>query len=325
MTQHVAYSNTTFTSMYTYSMNVSVVDESLRFPVIGDWGASMKYPDRVKNQRETASAMNKWCEQVHCHFIVTTGDNFYPNGVTSPDDVRFNTSWRDVYTGSAVKNLTWYLSLGNHDYGYVGGSRDRHQVAYSRTREPRWWLPELYYTFTKKTEQFQVDFFVLHSNSLQMKTSNYSFQVKWLEEKLSLSSARWKIVIAHHPPYTSGGHGPGTAVMRQHVVPLLETYKADVMFLGHDHNLQHIRKHQVGQGVDYIISGGGGGAQLYSQFPQHVSILRRAGYSVRHFTGSHGFAGVEVNDKSIKIEFYDKMFNETYKYVRSTTTKPSSN
>ena len=34
----------------------------------------------------------------------------------SPDDPKFDDSWRNVYDGEHLKDLVWYISMGNHDY-----------------------------------------------------------------------------------------------------------------------------------------------------------------------------------------------------------------
>ena len=40
---------------------------------------------------------------VGVQFILSLGDNFYPDGPASVTDPLFNTRWEDVYTGDAIK------------------------------------------------------------------------------------------------------------------------------------------------------------------------------------------------------------------------------
>ena len=77
----------------------------VRFPVVGDWGAST--PLGWQYQVKVADAMNQWCRQEACDFVISTGDNIYMNGAESPNDSRFEDRWRKVYDGEAIKNLTW--------------------------------------------------------------------------------------------------------------------------------------------------------------------------------------------------------------------------
>ena len=53
-------------------------------------------------------------------FIVSTGDNFYQNGITGVDDPSFIQSFTMVYDGENLKDLPWYCILGNHDYHTEG-------------------------------------------------------------------------------------------------------------------------------------------------------------------------------------------------------------
>ena len=64
------------------------------------------------------------------------------------------------------------------------------------------------------------------------------WMLEWLEQALSESSARWKIVIAHHPMWSSSGtkHEEGK-VLREVLLPTLCRY-ADAYVVGHDHTLE---------------------------------------------------------------------------------------
>lgn len=78
--------------------------------------------------------MANWCSSNTCEFIISTGDNFYPQGVTSPDDARFDSSWRDVYNQASLVDKVWYQSIGNHDHDGTqpGDGREWNQVMYEK-------------------------------------------------------------------------------------------------------------------------------------------------------------------------------------------------
>jgi hypothetical protein len=60
----------------------------------------------------------------------------------------------------------------------------------------------------------------------------------WLEQALRESTARWKIVIAHHPIWSSSSGKYGQAkVLRETVLPALCRY-ADAFLVGHEHTLE---------------------------------------------------------------------------------------
>ena len=110
--------------------------ENLTMLVLGDWGDTL-----LPGQQQVADRMAEWAEVNSPQFIISTGDNFYPNGVRSVDDRfnphhcfktlslkrfkiffrQFDTKWRDVYNDSSIADLDWYLVVGNHDYGRDNG------------------------------------------------------------------------------------------------------------------------------------------------------------------------------------------------------------
>ncbi len=45
--------------------------------------------------------------QHNVNFIISTGDNFYENGLTGPDDEQFSTSFSNIYTQKSLQT-TWY-------------------------------------------------------------------------------------------------------------------------------------------------------------------------------------------------------------------------
>jgi hypothetical protein len=59
---------------------------------------------------------------------------------------------------------------------------------------------------------------------------SWQSELKELEANLALSTAPWKIVIGHHPVFSSGsGHG-GSPDLITNLNPILQQYGAQVMF-----------------------------------------------------------------------------------------------
>ena len=80
-------------------------------------------------------------------------------------------------------------------------------------------------------------------------------QVKWLEEKLSTDTSKWKIAFLHHPPYSSGGkHGSSTGV-REVVEPIFLKHGVNAVLAGHEHFYERLKPQK---GIYYFISGAGG-------------------------------------------------------------------
>src|SRR5580700_5993775 len=60
---------------------LKVPDSALNFLVIGDWGRCGEY-----FQKEVADQLAKASVGADASFIISTGDNLYPDGVASIDD-----------------------------------------------------------------------------------------------------------------------------------------------------------------------------------------------------------------------------------------------
>ena len=117
-----------------------VYKPGLKFVAIGDWGDDAGAG--VERQKEIAQTMDTWCGRNGCQFIVDTGDNFYPQGVTSVDDVRFDTSWKSVYNLPNIANKQWFISLGNNDHDDEASvpqdQREQYQVKENLRKRACW-------------------------------------------------------------------------------------------------------------------------------------------------------------------------------------------
>lgn len=78
-------------------------------------------------------------------------------------------------------------------------------------------------------------------------------QWEWLDDALASSSSQWKIVLLHHPPYSSGRHG-STPGARQVLDPIVRRHHVDLVLAGHDH---HYERTHPRDGTTYVVSGGG--------------------------------------------------------------------
>ena len=77
---------------------------------MGDWG------DDSVAQRLVPEAMSVYAAENQVDFVMTLGDNSY-DGVESPEDPWFDEGWKDIYfIYESMENLTWYTTVGNHDY-----------------------------------------------------------------------------------------------------------------------------------------------------------------------------------------------------------------
>ena len=265
---------------------------ALHFFIIGDWGRNGHF-----RQKEVADIMHQAGFIIEPEFIISTGDNFYPDGVASKFDPYLKSSFEDVYSGYNLF-CPWFLTLGNHDYrGSVQA-----QIDYTLISR-RWNLPARYFElekpYGKEGEKIQFLFadttpfydpYYSRAGYESVKEQDSLAQKNWIDNKLSESSATWKIVIGHHPFYTSGRRKNRKSFVKDHLEPLFEKHKVDLYFAGHEHDLQHLKPKDVT--THHFISGAG-------------SEVRASSYGIhsKFADSGPGFIIASALDKVILLQF----------------------
>ena len=216
-----------------------------RFMAIGDMGTGR--PD----QHKVAAAMAERAKRDGLDFILTVGDNIYEDGVRSADDPQWKTKLEEVYNDPSLQ-VPFYPTLGNHDYrGSVQA-----QIDYSQRNE-NWRMPARYYTFTRVlADGTTVQFFAIDTDPIDGRQRSAGDQLKWLDEQLERSEARWKIVFGHHPLYGHNPHRGDNRTMNAALEPLFTKHQVDLYLAGHDHALEML---EPVKGVNYVITGAAGG------------------------------------------------------------------
>jgi len=246
---------------------------SLSFLAVGDWGREGAY-----HQRDVAIQMAASARELDARFVVSVGDNFYEDGVTSVDDPAWRKSFEEIYDAPSLQ-VPWHVALGNHDYrGNVEA-----QIDYS-ARSPRWRLPSRWYSFEERApDGTRVELFVTDTTplinfyygdpatrkALEDQRRDAPVQLAWLDEALGRSTAHWKIVLGHHPVY-SGWIEPGrrlsaanpyfelrtlggTPDLIARLDPILRRHRVPLYLNGHNHDLQHVRMGTT----DFVCTGAG--------------------------------------------------------------------
>jgi len=292
------------TSVVAHKSTLNLPEKSYNFFVIGDWGRSGEY-----NQKETGEQMNNYAEEFHPKFIISTGDNFYENGVASIDDPQWNSSFENVYSGANLQR-DWYVILGNHDYR----GNPQAEIDYSK-KSRRWNMPSRYYSMVEKiNDSVSILFVYLDTNPFIAKyqkkkeryadlgTQDTTKQLKWLDELLSNSKEKWKVVIGHHPVYSTGSEHGNTEEMLAVLKPRLEKYKVDLYLAGHEHDLQHQKPEGT---VDYIVSGAGSSTR-----PTSKKEMTKFAEAVS------GFAAFTCTSDSLTTYFINYKGDNIYSYSR---------
>jgi tartrate-resistant acid phosphatase type 5 len=205
------------TKVSVFSNFYTVKEKSSNFLIFGDSGTGKKW------QHLVAKSMKKTCSIFGCDFALLLGDNFYQEGVESIRDRQFIDKFEKPYNNLTS---TIYAVLGNHDYGHGQKGIDA-QISYSNYSD-LWSMPNRYYHL----DFSEIEIIALDTQNFDLK------QRHWLVDKLSKPRKKWRIIVAHHPIYAYGGHGPNERLQKI-LLPNI-CGRVDGYFAGHEHNLQYL-------------------------------------------------------------------------------------
>ncbi|MFI5299578.1 MAG: metallophosphoesterase, partial [Polyangiales bacterium] len=208
-------------------------DRAIDFVVYGDTrdGAAV-HATMVDRIRATPSS-----------FLVQTGD-MVANGSDPGDWAGFFTIEREL-----LRDRCLFPVIGNHEIASPMADGARRFADFFRLPSPPG-SSERYYTF----RWGNVRFFMLDAQN-----DFVGDERDWLDKALTEADGeagvRWRFVVLHHGPYSSGLHGPNRAMNAAQIPALLTQHKVDLVIAGHD----HIYERGLGErGLRYVISGGGG-------------------------------------------------------------------
>jgi hypothetical protein len=314
-------------------------------------------PDYVLNVGDDFywQGIDSWC-----------GKEDFENPATS----QFQVFFEEFYTGEGLDGKQWLGILGNHDYGgYLYHTGWDQIIGYTwnkgSTSTGRWMNPAQYWRSTVRYPDFSVDYYFLDTNTWDANPSwdhsprnicgyhngggahcpaglnstwicptyfrnLWEKQKAWLGEVVPLSTADWRVVVTHFPPYFG----------KEDWQVLAPKHGIDLVITGHRHS-QFVR--QVGDdpvliwpdwgnsayGVGYtdfldptawVVSGGGGGITS-EHAPSHDGN-----------DDQYGFMDMTLSKENLKIDAYSHSgvkrhtiyVNHEYR-TTSTTTTSSSN
>ncbi len=265
---------------------------SVMFAVIGDYGQEGPAEEAVAN------LVKSWAPD----FIATTGDNNYFFGAASTIDGnigRYYHAFIHPYTGTFGPGATtnrFFPALGDHDWQAPGATPYRNYFT----------LPgnERYYTIVHGPVQL----FVLDSDFHEPDgVADDSVQAAWLQAQLAASTARWKLVIAHHPPFSSGQNG--SALWMQWP---FEAWGAHAVLSGSDHVYERVTQGDL----VYFINGLGGAPRYTFGAPVPGSQVR--------FSDDHGAMRVDADDTQIAFRLFTRagVLVDTYTLYADPSAHP---
>jgi hypothetical protein len=251
-----------------------------RFAVIGDFG------DSGQPEADVGALVDNW----KVDFIVTVGDNNYPDGEASTIDENIGQyyqayihPYQGTYGPGASENR-FFPALGNHDWnpGHIQPYLDYFSLPGN----------ERYYDL----ERGPVHLFILDSDPHEPDGRRRdSVQAAWLEQKLVPSEAPWQLVFLHHPPFAST---LGRETDREMQWPYAR-WGADAVISGHDHLYERLHYN----GIPYFVNGLGGRSSSINN--THRFGVPIPGSQTR-YNRDYGAMLVTATQNCINFTFYNR-------------------
>ncbi len=204
-----------------------------RFAVIGDYGSGDAEETAVANM------VKSW----QPHFIITLGDNNYPEGTAETIEQNVGRDYGEYVFSQPTR---FFPSIGNHDWDnsitpYLNYFPISQSPANTQSSGN-----ERYYDFIQEP----VHFFVLSSNPNEPDgNTRYSVQAEWLQAQLAASTMPWQIIYFHHTPFSSSDLHGASPWMQW---PFAD-WGGDVVMASHAHIYERILRD-----IPYFVNGVGG-------------------------------------------------------------------
>jgi len=256
--------------MFVWAWVLAAPAATTRFAMVGDFGMDNA------NELEVANLIKT---NFQPEFIVTVGDNNYlgPANIDAAIGKYYHAfigNYSGAYGAGAASNR-FFPALGNHDRD--GGNGFTAHTNYFT-------LPgnERYYDFVRGP----VHFFLLNTDPEEPHgRAVTSVQALWFSNRLASSTAPWRIVVAHDPPYSSS---EAHAIMRWP----FEEWGASLVVSGDSHHYERILR----DGFPYVVNGAGGASLAGFGTPTQGSVVR--------YNSDHGAMLMIASATNLTCEFW---------------------
>ena len=298
-TEYVFYVGDGKTRSDIRSFSTTRAGENTNFFIIGD--VQSEDTTDVENIKNALASTN-----VDYSFGLQTGDLVDNGGAFKYWDAVGSTFSSDILGNTDIVHV-----LGNHEYyGDLTGINSAHYFDIPGDRTDK--APDAY-----SVEYGNV--YVAVFNYVGM--TGYKQAAKWLIEDAKASTATWKILVMHQPPFYTNPGG-ATKGLREFITEVADTADLDFVLSGHDHSYARTQPLTAGKpdaenGTVYIICGSTG-EKSYDivNEPAHYFANLNEDYEAVYMT-------VKTTDTTFEISTYncDRATGESTLIDSYTATK----
>ena len=260
--------------------------------IIGDYGCAYAGGASLSNEQAVARLVKSW----NPNFIITTGDNNYPNGEASNIDTNIGQFFHEYIFpyvgtfGAGAASNRFFPSIGNHEW-----PNGIHELA-----------PYLAYFILPGNQRYYshrdgpLEIFAVVSDGQEPDGAlPISIQSLWLSNALAVSTAPWRVVYFHECPYSSGlQHGSYTHQADNMLWPFT-AWGASAIFAGHNHVYERV----LTNGLNYTTIGlGGDRIDGFYPIPTTGSLVR--------YNTTYGAGRLTATETNLVFQFIN-IFNQT--------------
>ena len=216
--------------------------------------------------------------------------------------------WQETFDGldSIGQSVPLLNATGNHDYlkGLIYRLERRFSLVHSYYLDS---MEGVNQVFTLRYKDVQL--FVLDSN----REFFYLFtQRAWLKRQLKESTAKWKVVVLHHPLYSIRGKN-NNLIQRWMFDDLIREYDVDLVLQGHEHAYARMTAHDDDEAETpvYVVS---------HLSPKNYRIEFDERFD-KFGSGSRYYQKVVADDEQLILTAYDAVTNALYDSLVITKDK----
>lgn len=261
----------------------------------------------------TQAALVAKLEKHKPDFYIHTGD-LTATGLNADANTEFFAPFQPLFAKAPM-----FIALGEKEYGEAREEKESRpflRANYSRYHTMSWGkgTPNYYHFDTANARFIFLDTSFADGAVNASALGKDSAQYAWLRSTLaSTQSGQWKIVVMHHPAYSSGANGSNITV-RDSITNLFEYYGVNVVLQGHEYNYERTFRIKEGEenlrGVTYMTFGTGAAPELTKRMFKEAWTAR--------FLSAQVYGVGEIVDRKLTIKVYnleDKLIEEVEIYL----------